>query len=113
MHPARFLALAEKHPEDAAAVEALFWVITNASHEAKDAASQQKARDLLLSKHIASVKLPVVFDLVNEEFLQDVLKCSPHRTIRGQAGFALAEKQLSRIRTVTVWRVKYPDWQTR
>lgn len=110
---ARFMALAEEHPEDAAAVEALVWVITNASHEAKDAASQQKARDSLLSKHIGSVKLPVVFDSVSEQFLQDVLKCSPHRLVRGQAGFALAEKQLTRIRTVTEWRVKYPDWRTR
>ena len=110
---ARFMALAEKHPQDAAAVEALIWIVTNASHEAKDVASQQKASDLLLSHHIASEKLPLVFEIVNEDFLQDVFKRSPHQRIRGQAGFALAEKQLSRIRTVTEWRAKYPDWKTR
>lgn len=107
----RFMALVEKHSKDAAAVDALIWVVTHSSNEPKDEAAQRKALDILRRDHLASDKLPLVFERADEKFLRAVLERSPHRQVRASACYALAEKQLSRIRTVTRWRNEYPDWR--
>jgi hypothetical protein len=79
----RFMALAEKHSDDAAAVDALVWVVTHSSNEPKDEATQRKARDLLLRDHLASDKLPLVFERADEVFLRAVLENSPYLHVRG------------------------------
>jgi thiol-disulfide isomerase/thioredoxin len=108
---ARFMALAAKHSKDAVAADALIWVVTHSSPEPKDEPVQRKALDLLRQDHIASDKLPLVFEQADKQFLREVLDRSPHRQIRGSACYALAEKELSGIRTVTRWRTEYPDWR--
>lgn len=113
--PERFyphlMELAQKHSKDPAAVDALIWVIVHSSPEPKDEAAQIKALDMLRRDHIASDKLPLVFGRADDKFLREVLEKSPQRQVRGSAGYALAEKQLSRIQTVTRWRAEYPDWR--
>jgi thiol-disulfide isomerase/thioredoxin len=110
---ARFLALAEKHPKDAAAVGALIWVVTHSSSEPKDEGAQRKALATLRRDHIASDKLPLVFERADEEFLRAVLEKSPHRTVRGLACYSLAEERLGRVRRVSRWRNGNPGWQKR
>ncbi len=107
----RFMALAQRHAKDPAAVDALIWVVTHSSPEPKDETAQRKALDILRRDHMASNKLPLVFDRADENFLREVLEKSPHRQIRGSACYTLAEKQWLRVRAVTRWRIEYPDWR--
>lgn len=109
----RFMALAKKHPDHAAAVDALIWVVTHSSNEPKDKAAQREALDTLRRKHLASDKLPLVFGRADEEFLRAVLEKSPHRPVRGLACYTLAEGRISLIRHVTRWRNNNPDWRKR
>jgi thiol-disulfide isomerase/thioredoxin len=107
----RFMALAEKHPKDAAAVDALIWVVNHSSPEPKDESAQRTALGILRRDHIASAKMPLVFERADETFLRAALRDSPHRQVRGLACYGLAEQQLSRVRAVTRWRAENPDWQ--
>jgi thiol-disulfide isomerase/thioredoxin len=109
----RFMALAKKHPDHTASVDALIWVVTHTSNEPKDKATPRKALDTLRRKHLASDKLPLVFGQADEEFLRAVLEKSPHRHVRGLACYNLAEGQISLIRMVTRWRNNNPDWRKR
>jgi hypothetical protein len=108
-----FMALAEKHPQDPAAVDALIWVVTHSFYESRDEATQKKAWDRLRENHLTSEKLPLVFDWADEKFLRVVLEKSPHRIIRGLAGYTLAEKQFLRLQMISRWRAEYPDWKKR
>ncbi|MBI1901200.1 MAG: TlpA family protein disulfide reductase [Planctomycetia bacterium] len=109
----RFMELAERHAKDAAAVDALIWVVSHSSNEPNDEATQRKARDALRRDYLASDRLPLVFRWVDNEFLQAVVEKSPHRTIRGWACYDLAERGLWRIRQVRRWRSENADWQQR
>jgi len=110
----RFMALAEKYPKDAAAVEALAWVVNhNSDEEPKAAETQRKAIDILRRDYLASDKLPLVFKKADEGFLRTVLEKSPHRDVRGLAYYRLAEERLGRIRMVTKFRDENPDWRQR
>jgi thiol-disulfide isomerase/thioredoxin len=109
----RFMALAEKHSADPAAVDALVWVITHSSNEPQDTDTQRKALDILRRDHLASDKLPLVFERADEEFLRVVREKSPHRDVRGLACYTLAESRLRRVRRVTRWRNENPDWPKR
>jgi thiol-disulfide isomerase/thioredoxin len=109
----RLLALAENHPKDGAAVDALVWVVSHASNEPKDEAGRRMAWVMLRRDHLASDKLPRVFEQADEDFLRAVLAKSPHRQVRGLACYSLAELRLRRIRSVTRWRNGNPDWRSR
>jgi thiol-disulfide isomerase/thioredoxin len=110
---ARLFALAEKYPNDGAAVEALAWVIHHPSYEPADEALGKKAFAVLARDHLDSEKLPLVFDLADDAFLRAALEKSPHRDVRGLACFSLGDHQLARVRVVTRWRGENPDWQRR
>src|ERR1022692_1927945 len=99
------MALAETHPKDAAAVDALIWVVMHQpmyyGSEPKDQETRRKvletrqqALEMLLRDHLASDKLPLVFP-ADEKFLRAVLEKSPHRHIRGLACYTLAEQRSS------------------
>jgi thiol-disulfide isomerase/thioredoxin len=107
------LALAAKYPKDAAAVDALIWVVTHSSNEPKDEGAQRQALDMLRRDHLANDKIPLVFERADEKFLRAVLEKSPHRHVRGLASYTLAEERLWRIRRVTRWRNENPDWPKR
>jgi thiol-disulfide isomerase/thioredoxin len=109
----RFMALAQAHPADAAAVNALVWVVTHASHVPQDKDTQRRALDLLRRNHLASDKIALVLEWANEEFLHVVREKSPHRGVRGMACYTLAENGLWRIRRVNRWRTEHPDWLKR
>jgi hypothetical protein len=94
-------------------VDALVWVVTHTSNEPKDTDTQRRALDILRRDHLASDRLPLVFERADEEFLRAVLEKSPHRDVRGLACYTLAEKRLRQLRRVTRWRNENPDWSKR
>jgi WD40 repeat protein/thiol-disulfide isomerase/thioredoxin len=120
----RLMALAEKYPKDAAAVDALIWV---AMHQPpysdsgpkdqetrrKALESRRQALDWLLRDHLASDKLPLVFPGADDKFLRAVLEKSPHRHIRGLACYTLAEQRIRLSRRVTHFRNENPVWRQR
>jgi hypothetical protein len=108
----KFLDLAEKHPQDSAAADALMWVLNNAGFAAPGKeAPRVKAIEMLSRHHVQSDKLgpalPMMgfaLDKPTESFLRAVLDKNPHRDIQGQACLALA--QYLRNRTTIVRRLK-------
>jgi hypothetical protein len=94
----RFLELAEKYPKDAAAVDALVWVVnqTLPFGQTKDS-PRIRALEILVRDHIGSEKLAGVCarmraeDKAAETFLRAALEKSPRREVRGQACLALAK----------------------
>jgi hypothetical protein len=109
----RLMALAEKYPKDAAAVEALIWVLINhSSYEPKDQEARQQARARLGRDHLASDKLAPVLEGADEKFLRAVLEKSPHRHIRGLACYALAEQHIMQSKRVTRFRNENPNWRS-
>jgi hypothetical protein len=89
----RFLALAEEHPQDPAAADALLWIVKNVRGRSETA----KALELLTSKYIDSEKLgPACGDvarsrsLAAEKLLRALLEKSPHAEVKAQACYSLA-----------------------
>src|SRR5439155_20569096 len=102
----RFLELAEKNPKDAAALDALLWVVTHTYGTNKDS-PRNRAVAMLQRDHLASAKLAVVCggmsfaqDEAGEAFLRAVLAKNPHRDVQGHACLALAEFFHKRTETV-------------
>ena len=98
----RFLALAEKHPKDPAAVDALVWVVSHSGNAAKGGA-RAKALATLVRDHVTSDKLAPVcdglsrgFDKENLETLKAVLDKSPHANVKAAACMALGAQYQSR-----------------
>lgn len=120
----RLMALAEKYPKDAAAVEALIWVVLHQppyydsgpkdqERRRKALETRGQALDWLRRDHIASDKLPLAFPGADEKFLRAVLEKSPHRNIRGLACYTLAERRIQLKRQVTRFRNEIPVWRQR
>ena len=91
----RFLALAEKHPKDAAAVDALVWVVSNTSYRIKGGA-HDKALKLLKSDYLQSDKIaplcPVLaaaYSKDSQDTLRAILDKSPHADVKAAACMAL------------------------
>jgi hypothetical protein len=93
-YASRFLELAEKHAKDPVAEKALTWIVQNAWHTPPG----QKAMGILVRDHIESKNLgPVCQSLVYssspeaEKSLRQILEKNPHKEVRGQACFSLAQ----------------------
>lgn len=95
----RALELAQQHPKDLAAVDALSWIITGGLGYQSAGAEIETALDMLRTEHVASDKLrrvcamAFVYDSVStkpEKLLRAVVEKNPHRAIQGQACFSLA-----------------------
>jgi len=98
----RFLELAEKHPSDPVAVDALIqsvWMVNHNSYPTggKDSPGN-KAMARLLSDHLRSDRIgPICLRISTgfrgeyESFLRTVLEKSPHRKVRALACLALAQ----------------------
>jgi hypothetical protein len=89
----KFLELAKKYPQDAVAVDALGWVVTNVT----SGPEAQRAVDLLTKEHVGSEKLGPLCQklgqpksLAAEKLLRNVMEKSPHREVKAQACFQLA-----------------------
>ncbi len=106
------LALVEKHPREAFALEALtqvvtqeYWLNAHTSHPGWGRESPQaRAITLLLRDHLQSDQLVETCKRVNfgfrpecETFLRTVLAGSPHRDVRGAACLRLAQFLAGRV----------------
>jgi hypothetical protein len=93
----KFLTLAEKHPSDPVAVEALVWVVSNTFAIGANT-PQAKAFAILERDHLKSDKLADVCATLSyrpgpdtEKFLRAVLEKNPHRSVQGAACLGLAQ----------------------
>lgn len=90
----RMMALAEKYPTDPAALEALLWTVKNGD----DTPEAPRAATILVRDHFTSDKLAdICAHLASpnvpgaDQVLQTLREKSPHRSVRGQATFALGQ----------------------
>ncbi len=100
--PLRFLELAEQHPKDPVAVEALIQTVALVNGSAFPAGGKDspgsRALAILQRDHVKSDKLGVVcqhvlfgFHRSHETFLRAVLEKNPHREVQGLACLSLAQ----------------------
>jgi cytochrome c peroxidase len=89
----RFFQLAEEHPTDSAAVDALAWIVTNRRYRSE----ATRAARLLEEKHLKNERLaaacPQLARVVSpavERLLRAAVEKSPHIAVRAQAGWHLA-----------------------
>ena len=94
----KFLALAEENPKDAAALDALLWVVTRSfGSGAKDNPRSKAlvilARDYLQSEKLGQVCQSLVYgsDKESETLLRALLEKNPHKAVQGLACLALAQ----------------------
>lgn len=96
----KFLALAEKHASDPAALDALLWVATHLGSQPPKGKNHLLARalEILLRDHIQSKELGRVcqsmsfrLDAPGETFLRQLLTKSPHKDVQAEACLALAQ----------------------
>ncbi len=90
----RFLSLAEQHPKDAVAAEALIWIVT----KVRGRADTTRALELLKSNHVDSKEMgPACVSVARsrspsaEGLLRALLKSSPHAEVKAQACYHLAQ----------------------
>lgn len=97
---AKFLAFAERHAKDAAALDALLWVATHLSSQPPKGRNDRlaKALEILLRDHVQSKELGRVcqsmsyrLDPSAETFLRELLAKSPHNDVQAEACLALAQ----------------------
>ena len=91
----RFLALAEKHPKDPAAMDALVWVLSNTYGRGKGG-PRDKALGLLKSDYLKSDKIfPLCavlargYDKDSQDTLHAILDKNPHANVKAAACMAL------------------------
>ena len=102
----KFLELARTHPRDPVAVDALLWVASNV----RTGKELSQALDTLKKKHLKNAKLGgLCRRLVRksspaaEKLLRELLKRSPHHSVKAQACFHLAaylQRQIKQIKTL-------------
>jgi hypothetical protein len=102
---ARFLKLAEEHPKDPAAVDALVWVFRNSSIPGKGSPREKAAelvkRELLQSDKIAPLCDALgqgITDKVSVETLQAILDKNPKANVKAAACLGLGSVSLTRAR---------------
>jgi hypothetical protein len=94
----RAVALARNNPKDAAALEALTWVITGGLGWGPET---DEAFDVLTADHLQSDKLDQICLMASlmstsdsaDRFLKAVLEKSPHRSMRGAACLSLGRRR--------------------
>src|SRR5262249_49409358 len=101
----QFLALAEKYPKDAAAVDALVWITTHGIGLGGKDSPRGKALAILTRDHIENAKLGQVCPMLaydgtkeSETLLRALLEKNPHKDVQGQACLALAQHLNNRAR---------------
>jgi hypothetical protein len=95
----RALELAQKHPKDPAAVDALSWIIAGGLGWGGDGAEIETAYDLLRKDYVTSDRLEhacsvaLAYQSVStkpERLLRDVIEKNPHHAMQAWARFSLA-----------------------
>jgi len=101
----RFLELAEKNPKDAAAVDALVWIVTHPTEKSRNLLS--KSIQILLRDHLQSEKMATLCQSQSVRYALDddrrnlvrvIREKSKYRPAQGQACFALAHQAEGRLR---------------
>jgi hypothetical protein len=113
----KFIDLAEKHPKDPIAVDALIravWQVNSTPWPVELVGpddARARALALLRRDYLRSEKLGPLCERVSsglaaeyETFLRTVLKESPHRAVRAQAGLALAHFLTNRLQRIDLTR---------
>jgi hypothetical protein len=94
----RALEFAEKHPKDAAAVDALQWIAVELWRPGAEKVLE-RALDILVKDHIGNEKLHRVCQRMGsygpwfkpaQRVLREIMDKSPHHNVQGHACFALA-----------------------
>lgn len=95
----RFLALAEKYPQDPVAFDALTWIVVNCARSPAHIPARAKAAAILSQDHARSDKLgPLCENLANgydEEtaiLLTAIRDKNPSKDVQAEAGLALAQQ---------------------
>lgn len=109
----RLLALAEKHGRDAAAADALLWIVEHSTQAEDEHGARGKALGFMRRDHLGNEKVVAAFDRADDEFLLHALEQSPNRTVRGHACYALAENRIRSLREVKRYRKANPEWRKR
>ena len=102
----KFLDLARRHPKSPVAVDALMWVAS----KSRGGAELKQALETLSKNHLKNPKLADLCrrlarkpSTATERLLRKLLKDSPHKAVRAQACFHLADylkRQIQRIETL-------------
>jgi ribosomal protein S15P/S13E len=111
--PQRLLALAEEHPNDPVALQALIelvaWVNGTAFPNGGKDTPCERALTILLRDHIQSKELGVVcqrvvfgFHSSHETFLRAVLEKNPHHEVKGLACLSLAQYLTDRLNRLDI-----------
>ena len=107
----KFLDLAMNHPRDPVAVDALIWVASNM----RTGAELTQSLQALSKKHIKNAKLAGLCKRLvrkpgaaSEKLLRELLKHTPHKSVRAQATFYLAEFLQRQIKLVATLKAE-PD----
>jgi AhpC/TSA family len=113
----KFVNLAEKHPKDPAAVDALIravWQVNSTPWPAELVGPDEaraRALSLLRRDHLRSDKLGPLCERISsglaseyETFLRSVLEESPHLTVRAQACLSLAHLLTNRLQRIDLTR---------
>jgi hypothetical protein len=96
----KFLELAERHPKEAMALNALTWAIMLAEPGIVTGAREVRSRalDLLLRDHVGSDMLVEAVEVLGVDvdrkavgFLRTLLEKSPHKAVRAEACLTLAQ----------------------
>jgi hypothetical protein len=111
--PQRFVELAEQHPKDPVALEALIQTVPivngTAFPDGGKGSLDERALALLRRDHVQSDKLGTVcqqilfgFHKSHEEFLRAVLETNPHAEVQGLATLSLAQYLNNRLDRLAV-----------
>lgn len=102
----KFLDLAQQHPKDPVAVDALLWVVS----KVRSGPELSIALETLSKNHIKSKKLESICrrlvrkpSVAAEKLLRSLMEKSPHRNVRAQACFQFADylkRQVAMIHTL-------------
>jgi hypothetical protein len=91
----RFMALAQKHPKDPAAAEALVWVVSNTNNRTKGG-PREKALNLLKTDYLKSDKIAPLcaalaraYDKDSQDMLRAILDKNPEANVKAAACMAL------------------------
>jgi hypothetical protein len=100
----KFLALAEKHPKDPVALDALLWIVSDQFGGQNGGDARSKALDILARDHIENEKVAHVcqsmgfaVDPASIRFLRAILEKNKSAEVRAEAALAMAQGTAQKV----------------